>query len=138
MKIFICASKHNYKHIPKIKNELEAMGHSITLPNSFNDPFIELRIKKESKEKHIEIKQKLLKEQVIKIRDNDAIVVVNFDKKGIKNYIGGATFLEMYKAFELGKKIYLINPIPEGILEDEIIGFNPIILENDLKRIIND
>ena len=114
------------------------MGHSITLPNIFNDPFIELRIKKESKEKHIEIKQKLLKEQVIKIRDNDAIVVVNFDKKGIKNYIGGATFLEMYKAFELGKKIYLINPIPEGILEDEIIGFNPIILENDLKRIIND
>lgn len=135
MKIFICASKYNYKHIIPIRDELEKIGHEITLPNCFDDPFVEIRTKEESKEKHIEIKQKLLKEQVLKVEKNDAILVINFDKNDQKNYIGGATFLEMYKAFELGKKIYLFNPIPVGILEDEIIGMDPTIIEGNLELI---
>lgn len=92
MKIFICASKYNYKHIPEIKLKLEKVGHIITLPNSFDDPFVELRTKQESKEKHIGLKQKFFKEQVEKIKQNDVILVVNFDKNDYKNYIGGATF----------------------------------------------
>lgn len=62
----------------------------------------------------------------------DSILVLNFNKNGIDNYIGGATFLEMYDAFKLNKKIYLYNPIPEGMLKDEIIGFNPIIINGNL------
>lgn len=135
MNIFICASKHNYKHIPEIKNQLESVGHKITLPNSFDDPFIELRTKEESKEKHVNLKQKFFKDQVKKIEDNDVVLIVNFDKGEYKNYIGGATFLEMYKAFELGKKIFFYNPIPEGILEDEIVGMNPFVINGDLSLI---
>lgn len=55
--------------------------------------------------------------------------------ESIDNYIGGATFLEMYDAFRMGKKIYLYNPVPKGILEDEIIGFNPIIINGNIKKI---
>ena len=132
MKIFICASKHNYKHIPPIKEELELNGHLITLPNSYDDPFLELRTKEISKQQHIRLKQKFLREQVEKVKDSDAVLVLNFDKGDLKNYVGGATFLEMYKAFELGKKIYLYKPIPKGILEDEIIGMNPKVLSGDL------
>lgn len=43
------------------------------------------------------------------ISKKDAVLVSNLDKekdgKIYKNYIGGATFLEMYDAFRLGKKI---------------------------------
>lgn len=39
-------------------------------------------------------------------------------KNGQPNYIGGATFLEMYKAWEMDKKIYLFNPIPESLLKE--------------------
>jgi len=135
MKIFICASKYNYKHIPLIKQKLEKLGHKITLPNCYDDPFVEVRTKKESRKKHIHLKQKLLKEQTLKINNNDVVLVVNFDKLHHKNYIGGATFLEVYEAFKLGKKIYLYNPIPKGILEDEIIGMEPIIINGDLLKI---
>lgn len=135
MKIFICASKFNYKHIPAIKEKLENAEHIITLPNCYEDPFKEVRTKAESSKKHIELKKKLLKEQVKKIEENDAVLVVNFDKENQKNYIGGATFLEMYKAFELGKKIFLYNPIPKGILEDEIIGMNPVIINGSVEKI---
>jgi len=63
------------------------------------------------------------------------ILVVNFEKNGQKDYIGGATFLEMYKAFELGKKIFLYNPIPDNIMKDEIIGFAPTVIKGELLEI---
>lgn len=34
---------------------------------------------------------------------HDAVVVLNFEKNGIENYVGGAMFLEMFEAFDLGK-----------------------------------
>lgn len=42
---------------------------------------------------------------------------------------------EMFKTFDLGKKIFLYNPIPESMLKDEIIGFGPVIINRDLTRI---
>lgn len=45
MKIFICASKHFYDRVKNIKNELEIVWHIVTLPNSFDDPLAEEKIK---------------------------------------------------------------------------------------------
>ena len=71
----------------------------------------------------------------------DAVLVLNYDKEknGVvyKNYIGGATFLEMYDAFRMDKKIYMMNPIPDNILYDEIAGFGPVILNGNLSMISN-
>ena len=70
------------------------------------------------------------------ISNMDAVLVLNYDKekngKVYKNYIGGATFLEMYDAFRFGKKIFLMNDIPEGMLFDEIEGFGPVVLNENL------
>ena len=62
----------------------------------------------------------------------DAILVVNVDKKGIKNYIGGNTFLEIGFAHVLGKPIYLLNDIPEMLYTDEIKAMQPIVINNNL------
>ena len=62
----------------------------------------------------------------------DAVLTLNFDKNGKKNYIGGSTFLELYEAFMKNKKIYLWNEIPEGILFDDISGFAPEIINGNL------
>ena len=134
MKIFICSSKWFYDKIPPISSELEKQGHEITFPNCYDDPFLEERIKEMrlSDEKYSKFKSDLFKEQNEKIRNNDAILVLNFEKNGIENYIGGATFLEMYEAWKNSKKIYLYNPIPNGMLADEIKGFSPILINQDL------
>lgn len=135
MKIFICCSKAFYDKVPKIKSHLEAEGHQITLPNSFDDPLREEKMKDKGDIQHAKWKGEMIKEQGQKIRRNDAILVLNFKKNNQQNYIGGATFLEMFKAFELGKKIFLFNPIPGGMLRDEILGFSPFVIEGDLKKI---
>ena len=32
--------------------------------------------------------------------------------------------------------IFLYNEIPEGMLKDEIIGFNPVLIEGDVKKVV--
>lgn len=135
MKLFIICSKRFYDKIPEIKKALEIMGHTITLPNCYDDPTTEDRYRCLGSDEHSKWKAEMLKHSTDIIENNEAVLVLNFEKNGAKNYIGGATFLEMYDAFRLGKKIFLYNDIPEGILADEIIGFNPIIVGGDLKKV---
>lgn len=137
MKIFIVCSKHIYEKVPEIKEQLEKAGHEITLPNSYENPFKEEETKSISPEEHIKWKQRMMKLHEPKIRANEAILVLNFEKNGQPNYIGGATFVEIIKAWELEKFIYLYNPIPDCIFKDELTAINPIILNKDLFLIEN-
>ena len=135
MKIFIICSKAFYKEIPEIKEKLEKMGHKIELPNSYNNPDAEKESWSLGKEKHAEFKEKMFKMSKERIKKVDAVLVLNFEKHGVKNYIGGATFIEIYEAFMKNKKIYLYNDIPEGMLYDEISGFSPVIIHGNLSLI---
>ena len=61
---------------------------------------------------------------------------MNLDKHGVKNYIGGNTFLEMGFAHVLNQKIFLLNPIPDmPYYKTEITAMKPVIIDCDLNRI---
>jgi len=135
MKIFVCCSKHFYEKIPSLLNELKKQGHIITLPNNFKDAFKEERMKELGEKEHIKWKSSKLKLQNKKIKENQALLIFNFKKGSYENYIGGATFLEIYKAWELKKKIFLFNPIPKCSFTDELIAMKPIVLNGDLSKI---
>ena len=136
MKIFICASKHNYGHVPDIKHALETMGHIITLPNSYDHPMKEQEMKDLGEKEHAIWKGSMIRLQKEKVASNDCILVLNFEKNGQPNYIGGATFLEIFMAFDSNKKVYLYNPIPEGMLKDELIGMGVEVINGDLNKIV--
>ena len=140
MKILVICSKKFYPRIEKIKEQLELNNHEIYFPNCYDAPKTEENMKKLGKEEHQKFKARMYKQSEEVISNMDAVLVLNFDKEKdgfvYKNYLGGATFLEMYDAFRLGKKIYLYNDIPEGILYDEIVGFNPIMINGDISKVI--
>lgn len=135
MRIFITASNRFYDRVANIKSELESMGHKVTLPNGYEDSVKEIDTHKLSPSRYQRWKAEMIKTDGKIIGANDAILVLNFEKNGQKNYIGGAVFLEMFKAFDLGKKIFLFNPIPESMLKDEIIGLGPVIINGNLAKI---
>ena len=135
MKILIICSKRFYNKIPAIKEYLETKNHKVYLPNFYDKPDTEDKIKLLGEKEHQNFKAKMFKQSEEVIKNMDAVLVLNYDKLDNINYIGGATFLEMYDAFRFNKKIYLLNNIPKGILEDEIKGFNPIIINNNLDLI---
>ncbi len=135
MRIYICCSKHFYHLIAPIKGKLEERGHAVTLPNSYDEPFKEEEMKKQGKAAHVAWKAGMIRMQDPKVRANDAVLVLNFEKNGVKNYIGGATFLEIFMAFQLGKRIFLYNPVPDNIFRDELVAMDPVLIEGDLSRI---
>ncbi len=135
MKILIICSKAFYKDIETIKKELEKNGHIVELPNSYYEPDAESKSWNLGKEEHAKFKARMFKMSEERIATMDAVLTLNFDKNGKKNYIGGATFIEIYEAFRKGKKIYLYNDIPDGMLYDEISGFSPIVINGNLELI---
>lgn len=135
MKIFIICSKAFYDRIPPIKQQLEALGHTIVLPNSYDDPNAESESYAAGEVEHKAYKKRMFERSRRVTAEVDAVLTLNFEKNGVPNYIGGATFIELYDAFMFGKKIFLWNDIPEGILYDEIHGFDPTIIRSNVELI---
>jgi diphthamide synthase subunit DPH2 len=142
MKIVICASLEFTYKIKKVANELIKRGYKVIIPKTSEmilNGKVNLEQIKREKESG-EIVKRAKKYDVIryyfeKIKEADAILVLNYDKKGIKNYIGGNVFLEMGFAYVLNKKIFLLNPIPEISYQSEIKTMEPVILYGDLGKI---
>ena len=70
------------------------------------------------------------------IKSGDAILVLNYDKNGIKNYIGGNTLMEIGFAHVNDKKVFLLNPIPKEVsYSAEIKAMVDVVLDGDLGKI---
>lgn len=139
MKILIICSTTFYDKIKPIEEELLKKGHTVKMPNCYDAPVTNEDNKKMSEEEYIEFFARMYNESREGISQVDAVLVLNYTKikNGVSydNYIGAATFLEMYEAFMQGKKIYIFNDYPNNMLLDEIKGFNPTILNGDLSKI---
>jgi nucleoside 2-deoxyribosyltransferase len=112
----------------KTKATLEENGHKVFLPIMTN-------FKEQGEHGKLKIEHNLIREHFNKIKESDAILVLNYDKNGIKNYVGGNSFLEMGKAYDIGIPIYLLNPIPDISYKDELIAMQPIILHGNLDKL---
>ena len=135
MKLFIICSKAFYGEIGRIKDELEKRGIEVYLPHTYDHPEAEKEWYEKGREEHAKMKGIMFHKSREMIKKMDAVLCFNMTKKKIDNYIGGSTFLELYEAFMENKKIYLYHDIPKGLLYDEIDGFSPIILNEDLNLI---
>lgn len=84
----------------------------------------------------VKIENNYLKQHYDHILISDAILVVNGEKNGVPNYIGGNVLIEMGQAYVNDKKIFLLNGLPEGLSYiDEIKAMQPICLNGDLPSI---
>ena len=134
MRIVICGSLRFFNEMNKIRFDLENSGHEVILPvniegTNYENKSVEQGVKNI---KNYDLINKHYKE----IINSDGILVLNLDKGGIKNYIGGNSFLEMGFAYVNNKKIFLFNESPQGLNYcEEILGMDPIILNGDLNKI---
>lgn len=143
MKISICGSLDFIPEMKKSADQLVKLGHQVLLPKSAEMVLAGETTVEEIKEdnesgKGAERKIKIdaIKRHYKKIAESDAILVLNYTKKGVENYIGGNTFLEMGFAHVLDKKIFLLNPIPQMLYTDEVKAMTPVVLNGDLSKIV--
>lgn len=141
MKITICGSVKFRKEMVDVKNELNRMGHDGIIHQVMEDLALgkNPELMKKIEENHAQAKKEggFIKWYHDSIKNSDAVLVLNYDKNGIKNYIGGNTLMEIGFAHVNNKKVFLINPIPEEVpYADEIKAMTDTILNGDLSKIV--
>jgi len=144
MKITICSSIDFTYEVKDVADKLQAAGHEVEIPLTsqriLNGEMTLDEFKAEKKANGDGFVRKV-KVDVIKryyeiIKNSDAILVVNLEKNGRRNYIGGNTFLEIGFAHVLDKKIFSMNPMPEDSpYLDELKAMQPLVLDGDLSKI---
>ncbi len=141
MKITICGSTTFKEKMLEYSEKLSQLGHEAVM-----HPDYRAFVNGEKSDiwhrlthgEHAEIKreQGYMKWYYNAIQSSDGVLILNFTKNDISNYIGGNVFLEMGFAYVLKKKIYLLNPIPTiPYYDTEIKAMRPVVLHGDLSKI---
>ena len=146
MKVTLCGSVVFIDQMLAIKAQLEKVKHEVRMPPlEIKDEYGQLRPIYDPYWTSMDNpamsswlwarKEEAMHDNLDKVVWSDAILVLNYDKNSINNYIGPNAFLEMGLAFHLRKKIFLLNPIPEIGYKEEMIGMRPMIISGNLTLI---
>lgn len=142
-RIAICGSLDFTPEIKELADDLTKAGFNVDIPLTsrriLNGETTVEQIKAEKANGTFAdraIKFDSIREYWPVIRKADAILVANYDKKGIRSYIGGNTFLEMGFAHVLRKPIFLLQGIPQLTYTDEIRAMQPAQLEGRLGNLV--
>lgn len=135
-KVIICGSISASDEIIAARDELVEMEYEVEIPWGCYR-YIENGCKHVAEEERHQDKKDndLIRRYYELIKEYDAVLVVNVEKRGIANYIGGNTFLEMAFAHVLDKPLYVLNPLPDLPYLSEMEAMQPIILDGDLTKI---
>ena len=143
MKIYVLGSNSFVKEMVESKNQLCALRY-----DGWIHPDYEAHVRGEKQAfpgspehgERAEFKRahNYIRQHYKHILESDAVLIVNLEKNGIKNYIGGNVLMEMGQAYVNNKKIFLLNTIPAELpYLDEIKAMDPVCLHGNLAGIKN-
>ncbi|WP_095081681.1 hypothetical protein [Mesorhizobium sophorae] len=90
-----------------------------------------------SQSSYNQFKRAVSRAHIAKVRDprTIGILVINFDKHGMRSYIGPNTFAEIAVAFADRKRIYVLNGTP-NMYADELSAWGVTDLAGDLGPLV--
>lgn len=142
MNIAIVGSSSFAKQMVEYRDKLIELGHETGLHEHYiaqaRGEMKDLlkRMNEDGEHAAVKIEYDYIRYHYNEILNSEGILVLNFDKNGIKNYIGGNTLMELGQAYVNDKKIFLLNPVPEMQYKDEILAVEPVIINGDLSKIV--
>ncbi len=120
----------------EIREELKKIGHEAFVTDLHKAMIGKNDIEIEEIKLHQKFNMDAIREFWRMMQGADAVLVLNLDKNGIENYVGGNTLMEIGFAHVLNQKIFMFNPIPEmPYCQTEIEAVRPIIINGDLNLI---
>jgi len=134
MKIGIIGSMQYTEKMLEARDALINIGHDAFVTDLHKALVGKSDEEKEKIKLHQKYNMDAIREFWRAMQGADAVLVLNYDKNGVKNYIGGNTLMEIGFAHVLNQKIFLLNPIPEiPYYKTEIEAVKPIIINGNLK-----
>jgi hypothetical protein len=104
MKIVLCGSLAFGKEFDEIREKLEKAGHLVFTSDTAEDAkkkgIADIKkwldqMRKFETDKFVKYTAEKIKGRIERIKSSDAILVVNQDKCGVKNYVGSSTLMEI-------------------------------------------
>lgn len=140
--ITLCSSANFYKHVVEVQEQLQQMGYEALIPanaqqmKDSGDYDVSHYKTWFDDAKDYDKKAAFIRDHFAEIDKADAVLVVNDEKHGIVNYVGGNVLMEMAIAFHGNKAIYLLNGVPEeSPFIEEIRGMSSQALDGDLTKL---
>ena len=140
--VIICSSASFYGQVLEVEKQLKKMGFGVKIPYTASkmresgDFRVETYKTWFKDPKNYSRKSWLIRNHLKKVKDGDVVLVLNYEKKGIRGYIGGNTLIEAAIGFHYKKPVYILNPISDDLgFKEEIFGLQPIFLNGDLEKI---
>lgn len=141
MKIYVLGSSHFKEEMVACSEKLCRLGHDGWIHPDYI-AFVRGEkqhiVNKWLNGEHASVKreQNYLKTHYKHILESDAVLIVNAEKNGVKNYIGGNVLIEMGQAHVHDKKIFFLYGMPEkSAYLDEIESMDPICLHGNLSNV---
>ena len=136
MKIGVVGSMHFTERMLEARDTLRTLGHD-AFATGLAEPFVGLSDEEKQKRKiEDQMQRDAIREFWGLMQGTDAILVINLERHGIKNYIGANTLMEIGFAHVMHQKIFLLNPIPDiPYARPEIEAVRPIVINGDYSRI---
>jgi hypothetical protein len=140
MRVYVLGSTSFVKEMVESVDKIKAAGHDgwihpRYIDYAMNADDIDYQMMRKGEQAQVKIANDYLRQHYNGILQSDAIFVVNLEKNGIANYIGGNVLMELGQAYVNDKKIFLLNPIPDMPYKDEIIATKPIVINGDFSKI---
>lgn len=133
-RLMICGSMSFYGKMQLCQEFLMKHGIDVIIPKDEGDLPSDI-----DESSFLQFKKRVSTSYLKKIRDSstEAILVFNEEKKGLENYIGANTFVEIAMAFAWNRKIYLLNDYYEPY-RDELLAWECKCLNGNLNTLIQD
>lgn len=136
MRIVIAGSMQFADQMMDVKHQLERVGHQVEVSGETERMVGKTDDQKEEIKLGLKFGHDAIKKFWQKMEGADALLVLNYDKHGTKNYVGGNTLMDMALAYHWNQRIFLLNPIPDiKSYRTEIEAMNPVVINGDLGKI---
>ena len=133
--ITICSSSSFYRQAGEVKDELSRQGFEVIIPKMAEEMKAKNNYERVDYQPWLSdpsayhVKAGLIRGHFDQVAKADAILVLNYEKHGVSNYIGGNVLMEMGVAFHLKIPIFMLNEAPKDMsYSEEILGLEPIVL----------
>jgi hypothetical protein len=140
--IVICTSANFYPQAIEAQAALEKMGYKVVIPKNAekmkaNQGFVAKDDRTWlTNPKDYYRKAAFMRAHFDEVAKGDAVLVLNYEKNGKQNYIGGNVLMEMAVGFHLKQPIIILNEAPEdSAYLEEILGMEPTLLHGELEAI---
>lgn len=122
------------KEILAIATILDKHGYQVFTPelSEKSSSYTELTVEEQAL-----AKREFITNHFKRIEKSDSVLVLNYDKKNIKGYIGSNTLMEIGVAFALGKTIYILNSLGEQGCRGEVLALATFILNGSLQQLLD-